>query len=164
MTTVSPPIEAEFLSPEERDRLNSDRRMLYYSEDWVTEPNRADSGTALGLEAQAKVRVLLLRGMDEAEIREAALTALANAEQRITIQHRRKGWAAVALCVSIALLGAITWEGRGDGHHLMNVVLLGAIGLMIAHAIRSRGTRVRTRMLASVNARKDVWRKAIAEL
>jgi len=164
MTAVSPPLKAELHSPEEMDQLNNTRRLHYYSEDWVTEPRRADSGAALGPQTQAQVRELLQRGMDEAEIREAALAAIAAEEQRIIVQHRRKGWAAVAACVSVALIGALTWQGRGDGHHMMNVLLLGSIGLMIAHAIRSRGTRIRTRMLVSVDARKDIWRKAIAAL
>ena len=164
MTAVSPPLDADLLSPEEQDRLNNFQRVLYFSEDWVTEPRRADSGAALGPQTQAQVRALLQRGMDEADICEAALTALAAEERRIDIQHRRKGWAAVALCVGIAVIGALTWEGRGDGHHMMNAALLGAIGLMIAHAIRSRGTRIRSRMLASANARKEIWRKTIAGL
>ena len=164
MTTVSPSLKAEFRSPEEMDRLNNTRRLFYYAEDWITEPRRADSGQALGAATQAQVLDLLRRGMDEAEIREAALAALAAEEERIIVQHRRKGWLAVAVCVGLAVFGALTWEGRGDGHHLMNVALLGGIGLMIAHAVRSRGTRIRSRMLASTNARKEIWRKAIAAL
>ena len=164
MTTISPPTDTALLSPDEQDRLDAAQRLRYYSEDWVTEPRRADSGSALGPEAQKKVLDLLRQGMDEAEIREAALNALAAEEQRIKRQFRNRGLIAFFGCVSLAIFGALTWEGRGDGHHLMNIFLLGAIGLMIAHAFNSRGVRLRSRMLKSVEARKEIWRKAIAVL
>ena len=164
MTDISPSSNIELLSPEERDRVDAARRLDYFSEDWVTEPRRADSGIKLGLEANRQVLDLLRAGMDEAEIREAALDALAAEEQRIKRRFRNRGAAAVLGCVSIAIFGALTWQGRGDGHHLMNILLLGAIGLMIAHAFNSRGVRLRSRMLRSADARKDVWRNTIAEL
>lgn len=164
MTTISPPIKRELLSPEELDQLNSDQRVRYYSEDWVTAPIRADSGAALGPETQRQVLALLRRGVDEADICEAALAALAAEENRIARQHRLKGWLAVGGCVSIALIAAATWQGRGDGQHLANIVLLGGIGLMIAHGIRSRGVRVRSRMVNSLESRKKIWCKAIAAL
>lgn len=164
MTAVTPSTKAELRSPEEQDRLEVALRLRYFSEDWVTAPRRADSGAALGPETQQQVLGLLRQGMDEAEIREAALDALAAEESRIKRQYRNLGLLAVAGCVGIALLGALTWEGRGDGHHLMNVILLGAIGLMIAHGLNSRGVRLRSRMLKSVEARKDVWRQTIAAL
>ena len=164
MTTVSPSSNAELLSPEEQDRLDAALRLRYFSEDWVTEPRRADSGAALGPETQRQVLDLLRRGMDEAAIREAALDALAAEEDRIKRQYRNRGLMAVAGCVSVAIFGALTWEGRGEGHHLMNVFLLGSIGLMIAHALNARGVRLRSRMLKSTEARKEIWRKTIADL
>jgi hypothetical protein len=164
MITVSPSTNAELLSPDEQDRLDAALRLLYFSEDWVTAPRRADSGAALGQETQRQVLNLLRQGMDEAEIREAALNALAAEENRIKRQYWTHGLIAVLGCISIAVLGALTWQGRGDGHHLMNVFLLGAIGLMVAHALNSRGVRIRSRMLKSAEARKRIWRQAIAAL
>lgn len=164
MTAISPPKKRELLSPEELDQLNSDQRVRYYAEDWISAPIRADSGAALGPETQQQVLALLRRGVDEAEICETALAALAAEEDRITRQHRLKGWIAVAGCISIALVAAATWQGRGDGQHLANIILLGGIGLMIAQAIRSRGVRVRSRMMNSAESRKKIWRKAIAAL
>lgn len=164
MTTASPSPARDLLSPEEQDRLDSAQRLRYFSEDWVTAPRRADSGAALGPEAQQQVLRLLRQGVDEAEIRQAALDGLAAEEGRITRHHRNRGLMVVAGCIGIAVVGAITWQGRGDGHHLMNVILLGAIGLMIADGLRSRGVRLRSRFLRSRKARLDVWRKAIAAL
>lgn len=164
MTTVSPSANAELRSPEEQDRLDAALRLRYFSEDWVTAPRRADSGAALGPETQQHVLALLRQGMDEAAIREAALDGLAAEESRIKRQYRNRGLLAVAGCVSIAVLAALTWEGRSEGHHLMNVILLGAIGLMIAHALNSRSVRLRSRMLKSAEARKDIWRQTIAAL
>lgn len=164
MTTVSPSTNAELHSPEEQDRLDAALRLRYFSEDWITAPRRADSGAALGPETQRQVLDLLRQGMDEAEIREAALDALVAEESRIKRRYWTRGLLAVLVCVGIAMLGALTWEGRGDGHHLMNVFLLGAIGLMVAHGLNSRGMRIRSRMLKSTEARKRIWRKAIAAL
>ncbi len=164
MTAASPLSARELLSPEEQDRLHSTLRLRYFSEDWVTAPRRSDSGAELGPETQQQVLRLLRQGVDEAKIREAALEALAAEERRIIRRCRNRGLLVVVVCVGIAVLGALTWQGRSDGHHLMNVALLGAIGLMVADGFRSRGVRVRSRMLSSVEARKDVWRKAIAAL
>ena len=52
MTTVSPSSNAELLSPEEQDRLDAALRLRYFSEDWVTEPRRADSGADLSPKAK----------------------------------------------------------------------------------------------------------------
>jgi hypothetical protein len=154
----------DHLSPDELAAASVYERLAAYSEDWVTAPRRAHSGERLGPDTQKRVLALLERGIDEAKIRDTALEALAIEEARILGQHRLRGWAVFGFCVALGIIAAVTWDGRGDGHGLYQVLLLGAIGLMLAHGIHMQGIRRRARLIRSTTARKQVWRAAIERL
>lgn len=154
----------ELRSPDELARATSGERMAAFSEDWVTTARRADSGERLGPETQAQVISLLSRGVDEAAIREAALAALADEEARIIRRHRLMGWAVFGFCAGIGTIAAINTGPRSDTSGLIQVALLSAIGLMIAHGVHMHGIRRRSRLVRSSRARKEIWRSAIAAL
>mgnify|MGYP003628217271 CR=1 FL=1 len=157
-------ITPDFRSPDELARASANERLAAYSEDWVTAPRLADSGERLGAETQAQVRQLLARGIGEAAIRDAALQALAGEEAAIIRRHRLTGWSVFLLTTAIGVAAALTWSGRGDGHAIFQVLLLGGIGLMLAHGVHMHGIRRRARLIRSAAARKQVWRAAIAKL
>jgi|GEM_PF-4066839 len=151
-------------SPDELATAAAHERVAAYSEDWVTAPRRAHSGERLGPEIQKKVMTLLDRGVDEAAIREAALAALAEEEGRIVRQHRLRGWLVFGVSVGLGVFAALNWDGRGDGQAMFQVLLMGAIGLMLAHAVHMHGLRRRARLIRSATARKQIWRAAIDRL
>lgn len=151
-------------SPDELAAASDHERFAAYSEDWVTAARRADSGERLGSDAQQQVLTLLQRGVDEAAIRDVALQDLARAESQIVRRHRLRGWLVFGLSVAIGVAATLTWSGRGDGHPLFQVLLLGGIGLMLAHGVHMHGVRRRAWLLRSATARKEVWRAAIGRL
>ena len=161
--TESGPL-ADFRSPDDLASANEHERIAAYSEDWVTAPRRADSGERLGADTQKKVLALLERGTDEAAIRDAALQELARAETKIVRQHRLRGWLVFGLCVALGGAAALNWDGRGDGQALFQVLLLGGIGLMLAHGIHMYGIRRRAGLVRSATARKKIWRAVIDRL
>lgn len=155
---------ADTRSPDELAIASAPERLAAYSEDWVTAPRLADSGERLGPETQALVRQLLNHGVDEAAIREAAREELAAEEGRIIRRHRWRGWGVFLMCTGIGVVAALNWGGRGDGQPLYQVLLMGAIGLMIAHGVHTHGTRRRSLLIRSGSARKKVWRAAVARM
>jgi len=99
--------------------------------------------------------------VDEAAIREAALQELSAAEAKIIRQHRLRGWLVFGVSVSLGVAATLNWQGRGDGHGMFQVLLLGGIGLMLAHGVHMHGIRRRARLIRSATARKQIWRAAI---
>lgn len=163
VSTQSAPV-ADFRSPDDLAKASDLERLAAYGEDWVTAPRRADCGERLGAETQARVVALLARGTDEAAIRAAALSELAAEERQIVRRHRLRGWLVFGLCVAIGAAAVLNWDGRGDGQALHQILLLGGIGLMLAHAVHMHGVRRRARLIRSATARKAVWRAAIDRL
>ncbi len=161
--TESGPLH-DLRSPDDLAAANEHERIAAYSEDWVTAPRRADSGERLGANTQKKVLALLERGVDEAAIRESALQELARAEGKIVRQHRLRGWLVFGFCVALGTTAALNWGGRGDGQALAQVLLLGGIGLMLAHGLHMYGIRRRAALVRSATARKRVWRAVIDRL
>ncbi|HKK30622.1 MAG TPA: hypothetical protein VKA18_09555 [Alphaproteobacteria bacterium] len=155
---------ADIRSPDEQARISDAGRLRAYSEDWVSMPRRSESGALLGPETRQQVIALLAKGIDEPAIQAAAQRALAAEEGRIAARHRKQGWVAFLGCVVLAGFSAVVWEGRGQANHLASAAMLGGVGLMLANAIRGRGIRRRSRLLRRREARKKVWRQAIAEL
>lgn len=164
MAAISQDQHPDTLSPDELASASREERLHAYSEDWISAPRVNDSGAALGAETHRQVLDLFQQGHTEASIQAAAMQELADEETRITQRHRRNSFLVFGLCMGIAFLSAMLWSGRGDGHHLMNMLLLGAVGLMLAHGILSAGQRKRSRLMRSDDARKHIWRRAIREL
>lgn len=151
-------------SPDELAAASAHERISAYSEDWVTAPRRADSGERLGVVAQQQVLALFARGMDEVAIRDAALQEMANAEIGIVRKHRLRGWLVFGTSVAIGVAATLNGAGRGESDGLVQVLLLGGIGLMLAHGVHMHGIRRRARLIRSATARKDIWRAAIERL
>lgn len=151
-------------SPDELAAAGDHERMAAYSEDWVSAPRRAFSGERLGADTQRQVLALLRAGVDEAAIREAALQEMAAEESQIVRQHRLRGWLVFGVCVALGTIAALNWGGRGESQGLFQVLLMGGLGLMLAHGVHMHGIRRRARLIRSATARKQVWRAAIERL
>ena len=166
MTTAIPDqYSAELLSPDEKATASDRERLRAYSEDWVSAPTRAQSGSQLGSVAQRQVGDLFARGITEAEIQTAAFAELAREEARISKRHKIQSWIALIFCLTLGVCSVVFWQGRGEASaQLLNIVLLGAIGLMLAHGFHMSGVRRRTRLIRSTAQRKDIWRQAIGRL
>jgi len=68
------------------------------------------------------------------------------------------------ICIVVGAAAALNWAGRGDSQGVFQVLLLGGIGLMLAHGVHTHGLRKRSRLIRSSAARKQVWRTAIERL
>ena len=156
--------KTDFRSPDELAIAADHERIAAYSEDWVTAPRRADSGERLGAVTKQQVADLLARGVDEAAIQKAAMVQLASEENEIVRRHRRVGWLVFSFSIAIGAAAALNWSGRGDSQGVFQVMLLGGIGLMLAHGVHTHGLRKRSRLIRSSAARKQVWRTAIERL